>query len=81
MIVPSEEAVRRIMARNNLSEDEARKRVASQLDNKEVVAKSHVIFSSQWDAAFTHTQAEKAWQMLINELDEILCPKSNTSNL
>ncbi|KAH8379239.1 hypothetical protein KR009_003827, partial [Drosophila setifemur] len=69
MIVPPEEAVRRIMERNKLSEEEARKRLASQVPNPEILAKSHVIFSSQWDHDFTQKQAERAWKMLIKELD------------
>ncbi|KAH8364175.1 hypothetical protein KR084_003452 [Drosophila pseudotakahashii] len=69
MIVPPEEAVRRIVERNNLSEEEAKKRLASQVPNREIVAKSHVIFSSQWDHDFTQKQAERAWHMLTKELD------------
>jgi len=69
MIVPPEEAVRRIIERNNLSEEEAKKRLASQVPTTEIVAKSHVIFSSQWDHDFTQKQAERAWQMLTKELD------------
>lgn len=69
MIVPPDEAVRRVVERNGLSEEEARKRLDSQLSNKEVVSKSNVIFSSQWESEFTQKQAEKAWQMLMNELE------------
>ncbi|XP_016932091.4 bifunctional coenzyme A synthase [Drosophila suzukii] len=69
MIVPPEEAVRRIIERNNLSVEEAKKRLASQVPNTEIVTKSHVIFSSQWDHDFTQKQAERAWQMLTKELD------------
>ncbi|KAH8242439.1 hypothetical protein KR032_006522, partial [Drosophila birchii] len=71
MIVPPEEAVRRIIERNNLSEEEARKRLASQVPNQEIVAKSHVIFSSQWDHDFTQKQAERAWKMLTKELEAV----------
>lgn len=69
MIVPPEEAIKRVMERNNLSEEEARKRLASQVPNADIVAKSQVIFSSQWDFDFTQRQAERAWQMLNKELD------------
>ncbi|ALC43735.1 Ppat-Dpck [Drosophila busckii] len=69
MIVPEEEAVKRIMERNSLSEQEARNRVASQVANADIVAKSHVIFSSQWDYDFTQKQADRAWQMLNKELE------------
>ncbi|XP_034657602.1 bifunctional coenzyme A synthase [Drosophila subobscura] len=69
MIVPPEEAVKRVMERNSLSEEEARKRLSSQVPNHEIVAKSHVIFSSQWDFDFTQKQADRAWKMLNRELD------------
>lgn len=69
MIVPPEEAIKRVMERNNLSENEARNRLASQVNNVDIVAKSQVIFSSQWDYDFTQRQAERAWQMLNKELD------------
>lgn len=69
MIVPPEEAVKRIMERNSLSETEARNRVASAVPNAEIVSKSQVIFSSQWDYDFTRRQAERAWKTLNKELD------------
>lgn len=69
MIVPPEEAVKRVVERNHLSETEARNRLASAVPNADIVAKSQVIFSSQWDYDFTHRQAERAWQMLNKELD------------
>ncbi|KAL7732035.1 hypothetical protein ACLKA6_015798 [Drosophila palustris] len=69
MIVPPEEAIKRVMERNNLSEIEARNRLANQVNNADIVAKSHVIFSSQWAYGFTQLQAERAWQMLNKELD------------
>jgi len=69
MIVPPEEAVKRVMERNNLSENEARNRLANQVDNADIVAKSQVIFSSQWDYEFTQRQAERAWRMLHKELE------------
>ncbi|KAH8395261.1 hypothetical protein KR222_004782, partial [Zaprionus bogoriensis] len=69
MIVPAEEAVKRVIERNALSETEARNRLANQVANSDIVAKSHVIFSSQWDYDFTQRQAERAWQMLNKELD------------
>ncbi|XP_030242358.1 bifunctional coenzyme A synthase [Drosophila navojoa] len=69
MIVPPDEAVRRIIERNNLSEKEARNRLANQVKNTDIVAKSQVIFSSQWDYDFTQLQAERAWKMLNKELD------------
>ncbi|XP_037813258.1 bifunctional coenzyme A synthase [Lucilia sericata] len=67
MIVPPEEAVKRVIERNGLTEEEAKRRLASQMSNDEMVAKSHVIFCSLWDTEFTLKQAEKAWNMLKQE--------------
>ncbi|XP_055910640.1 bifunctional coenzyme A synthase [Eupeodes corollae] len=70
MIVSPEEAVRRVVERNNLSEEEARKRIANQVDNHTVVKKSNVVFSSEWSPDYTQKQAEKAWTMITTELKQ-----------
>ncbi|KAM7356872.1 bifunctional Phosphopantetheine adenylyltransferase - Dephospho-CoA kinase [Cochliomyia hominivorax] len=79
MIVPPVEAVKRVVERNGLTEEEAKRRLASQMSNHEIVSKSHVIFSSLWDSEFTLKQAEKAWNMLMQELNEQ--KQLNTCNL
>lgn len=68
MIIPPEEAVRRIAERNNLPEEEARKRINSQMDNATIVKHSNVVFSSLWSHEFTQKQAEKAWAHLMSEI-------------
>ncbi|XP_053954581.1 bifunctional coenzyme A synthase [Anastrepha ludens] len=69
-IVPPELAVQRIVQRNNLSEEDARKRVASQMENSEVVSKSHIVFSSQWSDEFTQQQVDKAWSILMKDIEK-----------
>lgn len=69
MIIPPEIAVQRIMERNNLTEDEAKARIASQLENSEVVANSNVVFSSMWSYEYSQSQADKAWSELLKRLD------------
>lgn len=69
-IVPSELAVQRIKQRNGLSEEEARKRVDSQMENSEIVSKSHIVFSSQWSDEFTQQQADKAWSILMDDIEK-----------
>lgn len=44
------------MARNNLTEDEARKRIDSQESNEEMVKHSNVVFSSQYGFEYSQTQ-------------------------
>ncbi|XP_039964772.1 bifunctional coenzyme A synthase isoform X1 [Bactrocera tryoni] len=69
-IVTPDLAVQRITQRNGLSEEEARKRVDSQMENSEVVSKSHIVFSSQWSDEFTQQQADKAWSILMDDIEK-----------
>lgn len=69
-IIPPEVAVQRIMERNNLSEIDAKARIAAQLDNSIVVSHSNVVFSSLWSYEYSQQQAEKAWNELLVRLAE-----------
>lgn len=64
MIIPREEAVKRIVERNGLTEEAARQRIGSQMDNETIVKHSNVVFSSLWSYEYTQQQAEKAWKEL-----------------
>ncbi|CAD7082506.1 unnamed protein product [Hermetia illucens] len=68
MIIPPEEAIRRIIERNKMPEEEARKRIGAQQDNLYIVQKSNVVFSSLWSQEFTDKQATRAWNLLKKEL-------------
>ena len=68
-IVPSEVAVQRIIERNNLSQDEAKARIAAQMKNALVVEHSNVVFSSLWSYEYSQIQAEKAWFQLLRRLN------------
>lgn len=70
MIIPVDEAVNRIMKRNNLTKEAALQRINSQIRNEALVANSHIVFSSQWDFSFTRKQAQKAWDILMEELKQ-----------
>lgn len=63
-IVPKNEAVKRIMERNKLSEAEAEARILSQMSNSDRVAASNVILSTLWEYEETQRQVEKAWSLL-----------------
>ncbi|XP_054932783.1 bifunctional coenzyme A synthase isoform X2 [Dermacentor andersoni] len=67
-VIPVEEALKRVMARDNLEKDQALRRVQAQMSNKERVDKANVIFCSLWDYATTERQVAKAW----NELQAFL---------
>lgn len=68
-IIPSEVATQRIIERNNLSEEEAKARIASQMKNAVVVDHSNVVFSSLWSYEYSQIQAEKAWSELLTRLN------------
>jgi phosphopantetheine adenylyltransferase / dephospho-CoA kinase len=74
-IIPKEVAVERIMNRNNLTEDEAKARIAAQVKNSVVVANSNVVFSSLWSYEYSQIQAEKAWSELLQRLNIAKSPK------
>ncbi|XP_055689567.1 bifunctional coenzyme A synthase [Lutzomyia longipalpis] len=73
LIIPPEEAIRRLQERNNLTEEEAKMRINSQLSNDVIVQHSNVVFSSQWSYEFTEKQAVRAWEILMKDLDT--CPE------
>lgn len=63
-IIPPEEALKRLQERNNLTESDARTRIAAQSSNTELVAKAHVVVSTYWSTTYTQKQVEKAWRAL-----------------
>ena len=65
-IVDKETAVQRIMERDQKSEDEAQKRLSSQLSNNEYVKDANVVFCSKWEVSYTKKQVDKAW-LFLNE--------------
>lgn len=74
-VIPKNEAVQRIMNRNGLPEEEALRRVESQMTNDERVKRSHVILSTLWEPEFSQKQCEKAWELLnqrIGGVDECI---------
>lgn len=68
LIVPVEQAIRRLINRDNLSEQQAKQRITSQPSNHTIVKESNVVFSTQWSHEFSRQQAEKAWNGLLERL-------------
>ena len=68
-IIKRDEAIKRIMARDDKSEDEAALRLQSQMSNQEVVNASNVVFCTAWAGEFTQKQVEKAWKGLQDTMD------------
>lgn len=73
MIIPREEATKRIVERNALTEEAAGHRIDSQMSNEEIVKHSNVVFSSLWDNDYTQRQVEKAWAELQKQLSKVQC--------
>lgn len=63
-IIPRQEAIKRLMDRNKFTEEEACKRLDSQMTNQERVNRSHVVLCTLWEYEYTQTQVEKAWSLL-----------------
>lgn len=56
------QTIKRVMARDGLSAEDAERRVAAQVSNHERVKRATFVFSSLWEVEFTRRQADKAWQ-------------------
>lgn len=67
-IIPPEEAIKRLQERNQMTEAEAKIRVAAQLPNSETVAHANVVLCSLWRPACTQKQVQRAWNNLIERL-------------
>ncbi|XP_026761829.1 bifunctional coenzyme A synthase isoform X1 [Galleria mellonella] len=64
VIIPPEEAVKRLQKRNGLSEEEAKQRISSQPSNLEQVANANIVFSPYWSYEYTQSQIDRAWSHL-----------------
>ncbi|XP_061873538.1 bifunctional coenzyme A synthase [Colius striatus] len=69
-VIPEEEAVKRIVARDGLNEEAARSRVQSQMSNSQRVERSHVVLCTLWEPDVTRKQVEKAWGLLQERLSQ-----------
>uniref|UniRef100_A0A182PN98 Bifunctional coenzyme A synthase n=1 Tax=Anopheles epiroticus TaxID=199890 RepID=A0A182PN98_9DIPT len=68
-IVPREEAIRRLMERNQFEEHEATWRVDSQPSSNELMVQhSDIVFCTLWSYEYSQQQAERAWAILQQDL-------------
>lgn len=67
-IVSPDEAVKRQVQSRGLSEEEAKERVNSQIDNLTRVQQSNVVFCSAWEVEFTRQQVDKCVKELRKRL-------------
>lgn len=68
--IPAAEAVRRLKDRNGLSEEEAGKRLQSQMKNSERLGRANVVLSTLWEPEYTQKQVEKAWNGLLERIKQ-----------
>lgn len=63
-IIPLDEAVRRLVERSGMTEEEALKRLRSQMSNENRVSRANVVLCTLWHPDVTQKQVEKAWHLL-----------------
>ncbi|XP_032664500.1 bifunctional coenzyme A synthase isoform X2 [Odontomachus brunneus] len=61
-IIPQNEAIKRVMDRNGLSEEAAKSRIQIQPSNTEQVNEANVVICTSWSHDFTQKQIERAWK-------------------
>ena len=69
--IPEEEAIKRLIKRNALTEDQARKRILSQLDNKTRKERSLIYIDSSGEKEVTRQYLEAEYQKLKARIKEI----------
>ncbi|EZA48353.1 hypothetical protein DMN91_008338 [Ooceraea biroi] len=69
-IIPQNEAIKRVMERNGLTEEAAKLRIGIQPSNTEQVKEANVVISTLWSHEVTLEQVEKAWKELTSALLE-----------
>lgn len=70
VIIPKDEAIKRIQERNDLPEEDAKNRVEAQPSNLEQIEYANVVFSPFWSYEYTQGQVDRAWKHLEKYLDE-----------
>lgn len=69
-IVKREEAVRRIVERDGKTQEEAERRLDSQMSTTERIERANLVFCTQWSGEYTQKQVERAWATLSARLVE-----------
>ncbi|XP_011494595.1 PREDICTED: bifunctional coenzyme A synthase-like [Ceratosolen solmsi marchali] len=69
-IIPQEEAIKRLMERNKLSTEEAKKRILVQPSNIEQIHNAHVVVSTLWSHEISQQQIQKAWNEIKKDLEK-----------
>lgn len=65
MCLSSIQAIRRLVRRDNLTEEQAKQRIDAQPDNEYIVKHSNVVMSTQWSYEFSQYQVLIRYQTLL----------------
>lgn len=68
-MIPREEALKRLVERNKLTEEQAKNRIESQPPNKFYVKKSNVVIYPYWEVGHTKEQVVRAWKLLQERIE------------
>lgn len=69
-IIPQEEAIKRVIERNGLTEAEAKLRIQAQPSNVEQINEANVVICSFWSHHITQEQVQSAWDEVMAFLRE-----------
>ncbi|EDV26714.1 uncharacterized protein TRIADDRAFT_55032 [Trichoplax adhaerens] len=62
--IPVKEAITRVVKRDNVNEEQAKRRIESQMTNAERINHADVVLTTLWEPEITQKQVEFAWQQL-----------------
>ncbi|XP_056594252.1 bifunctional coenzyme A synthase isoform X1 [Triplophysa dalaica] len=68
--IPEEEAVKRIVQRDGVKEEEALRRLKSQWPNAKLVEDANVVLCTLWEPDVTQRQVLKAWSLLQQRIQQ-----------
>ncbi|CAF4738065.1 unnamed protein product [Rotaria sp. Silwood2] len=63
--IPPKEAIRRVIERDHLSPDEAKRRLSTQISNQERFSYANVLLCTYWAESVTQKKVEHAWHLLL----------------
>ncbi|CAF4961884.1 unnamed protein product [Rotaria sp. Silwood1] len=67
--IPPKEATRRVVERDHLSPDEAKRRLSIQMSNQERFPYANVLLCTYWAESVTQKQVEHAWHLLLERIN------------
>ncbi|KAL2078472.1 hypothetical protein ACEWY4_026157 [Coilia grayii] len=70
--IPEEEAVRRIVERDGVTEEDAVRRLQSQWPTAKQIQHANVVLCTLWEPDHTQKQVQKAWNLLLQRIDQRL---------